>query len=81
VIDDERAVAFVEAIDVIETVLRRLDNRRHGTPARLELSRYERRWVAQVMADPLRHPLVCHGVDPIDAVCTLAELIAAGARV
>lgn len=72
---NERREALIESLETIETLLRRLDQRRHVTPSRLEVSHVhgERRWVAQIMADPLVRPLVGSGVDAADAMCSLAE--------
>lgn len=72
----EGLVALVEALDVVEDVLRRLDRRRHVVPARLEVSRHSgRHWLAQVMADPLLIPLAATGISPADAICSLAERV------
>lgn len=58
----------------VAEALQRLDQRRHVSPARLELS-HERStgvWVAQIIADPLRRPLVGTGEIPETAIGRLA---------
>lgn len=63
---------------VIADAIERLDKRRHVVPARLELSRVDARWVAQIMADPIPTPVTGVGssheialddlVDELDAL-------------
>ena len=57
----------------IGDVVARLDRRRHTIPARLELSVGEGCWVAQILADPLRRPLIGTGPTPPAALEDLHE--------
>ena len=54
-------------------LLERLDERAHLTPARLEISRVEGEWVAQVIADPLYQPVVGRGPFIEYALAQLSE--------
>ena len=67
-----------EHLQLITDTLRQLDTRRHTTPARLQLTHEQRegrsgRWVAQILADPLRRPLLAHAVAPITALHSLSQ--------
>jgi hypothetical protein len=67
-----------EHLQLITDTRRQLDTRRHTTPARLQLSHERRegrsgRWVAQILADPLRRPLLAHAVAPITALHSLSQ--------
>lgn len=42
-------------------ILDRLDTRPHVVPARVELSREDGEWFAQIIADPLYQPVVGRG--------------------
>lgn len=67
-----------EALAAVAGALERFDERRHVTPARLEISQLDDRWVAQLMADPLPVPMTGTGpsheralqelVDELDAL-------------
>lgn len=60
----------------VAEALARLDQRhRHVTPARLELSLVDHRWVAQIIADPLSMPLVGTGTMPETAIGRLVSEI------
>jgi hypothetical protein len=47
--------------DDLAAILDRLDQGVHVTPSRVELSRDNGEWVAQIMADPLHEPIVGRG--------------------
>ncbi len=55
----------------VAATLARLDERRHGCSARLEVSREGGQWVAQVIADPLCKPVAAGGASPADAIRSL----------
>lgn len=59
----------------VADAIQRLDRRPHVIPARLELSYEDDRWVAQIMVDPLRKPLVGVGDIPEAAIGRLAHEI------
>lgn len=59
----------------IAEALVRLDQRRHVTPARMELSWVDREWVAQLIADPLRRAVVGAGTTPVLAIGRLVEAV------
>ena len=61
-------------LSTITAALVRLDTRRHGEPARLELSfdGESREWVAVIMAYPLRTLMVAAGDTPELALAALA---------
>lgn len=64
---------------IVEGALLRLDQRRHATPARVEISfinePLRRIWLAQIMADPLPKPVCGVGASADDAIAMLVNNI------
>ncbi len=59
--------------DELAALIERLDQRPHVTPARLELSRLNGEWLAQIIADPLHKPIVGRGPYIAFALAQLLE--------
>jgi hypothetical protein len=63
----------MDTSDRLAEIIERLDQRAHIMPARLDLSRHDGEWVAQIIADPLYEPVVAHGRDITSALAQLSR--------